>query len=60
MNQAVADFLNNIRWFDSGVTLEKIDAQFYLFFGGVLFAFAVCAFGLVVRATKGAGRDIDL
>jgi hypothetical protein len=54
------DYAGGVLWFNSEQTLTMVSAEYTLFFGGFMFAFACGAFSMIMRALKGAGREIDL
>lgn len=60
MNQTVIDYLNGVQFLNTQTSSAMLGAELYLFFGGVFFAFVFGGFSLVLRATRAAGRDIDL
>ena len=60
LDAGVSSFLSAVQLLNSETSYEMLNAEFYLFFGGVAIAFAMGAFSMVVRGTKGAAREIDL
>ena len=56
---AVDNFLAGAQ-FVGPTTLAQQSALLYWFFGGVFIAFCLCAFSLVIRATKGSASNVDL
>ncbi|HWA10505.1 MAG TPA: hypothetical protein VG838_13750 [Opitutaceae bacterium] len=60
LDPSITSFLNGVQFFNSEQTSEMLAAEFLWFFGGVSFSFALGAFSMVIRATKGAAREIDL
>lgn len=54
------NFVDSVKFFDSGHTLEQVAAALFWIGGGAGSACALCAWGLVIRATKGASGDTSL
>jgi len=57
---AVNSFLDHVQFLNPEQTIEMLAAECYWFFGGMSFAFVLCAFSMIIRATRGASRDVDL
>lgn len=57
---ALNAWMDALQFFNSETTIEMFSAQLLWFFGGVLCAFGLCAFGMVIRAVRAAGSNVDI
>lgn len=60
METVINAFLNAVRFFNSETSLEMFGAELRWFFGGLLFAWLLCAFGLVIRSVKAGAGHVDV
>ena len=60
METAIHTFVSGVKFFDPGHTLAQVSMALFWFGGGAGLAFAVSAWSMIIRATKGAGGDTSL
>jgi hypothetical protein len=60
MDPALTTWADSLQFFNPETTAEMFSAEMLWFFGGVLCAFGLCAFGTVIRAVRAAGSNVDV
>lgn len=55
----ITNWLNSLKFFN-GVNLPTVEAEMIWFCGGIFAAFSLCAFSMLLRATRGTISDVDL